>query len=121
MTHIAGVEKVIKDESIIVRVKAPILTDSDGEPMREVMNSISPELIENVGEIVDGNVDYTTLGTDGVILNQFRIDRSNVPMDFSVGDKITFEDQYRGWRNRKRIFRKRNCLFSGCWAVLCIS
>lgn len=91
VTHIAGVEKVIKDESIIVRVKAPILTDSDGEPMREVINSISPELIENVGEIVDGNVDYTTLGTDGVILNQFRIDRSNVPMDFSVGDKITFE------------------------------
>ena len=38
--------------------------------MREVINSISPELIENVGEIVDGNfITYTKVHWDIASIN----------------------------------------------------
>ena len=55
------------------------------------LNSISPELIASVDEIVDGKLKYDELDTDDIVINQYRIERNDIKMDFKVGDQISFE------------------------------
>lgn len=88
---IPEVTKVVSSQSMIGTLQVPHLLDSDGEPLQETLNSISPELIDSVDEIVDGKLRYDELGIDDIVINQYRIDRSDIKMNFKVGDHISFK------------------------------
>lgn len=86
-----GVKKVVSSRSMIATIQTPNILDLDGEPLQETLNSISPELIASVDEIVDGKLKYDELDTDDIVINQYRIERNDIKMDFKVGDQISFE------------------------------
>lgn len=90
---IPGVEKVIKDECAIGKILEPEITYEDMEEDNlELINSVSPELLANVSKIVSGSTDYNDIGTNGIIINKYRVDRSTLNYDeIKVGDTMRFQ------------------------------
>lgn len=105
ISSIPGVEKVIKDECVIGEILEPEIVYQDKEDNTELINSVSPELLANVSKIVSGSVDYEDIGTDGIILNKYRVDRSDVNYDeIKVGDTIRFKFEVNG-KILEKVFR----------------
>ncbi|WP_321002520.1 ABC transporter permease [Eisenbergiella porci] len=101
---IAGVEKIIKDEAVIGRLLEPKVT-ADPENVTELIESLSPELLANVSKTVSGSIDYNDIGTDGIIINKFRVDRSTLAYDkIQTGDTIRFQFDVNGEISEK-VFR----------------
>ena len=105
VTAIPGVEKVIKDECVIGRLLEPAITDDSGSNT-ELIESVSPELLANVSQVVSGTADYEAIGTDGIIINKFRTDRSTLPYgDIKTGDTLRFQFDQDGsvWEKTLRV------------------
>lgn len=94
---IPGVEKVIKDESALGRLIFPEMEYESPNDNIESIDSLSSELLANVSEVVSGSVEYNEVGTDGIIMNKYRTDRSDLNYDeIKVGDTILFQFDVNG-------------------------
>lgn len=92
-----GVEKVIKDECAIGRLLEPKIAYEDAGDNVETIDSLSPELLANVSNLVSGSIEYGDIGTDGIIVNQYRVDRSTLNYDeIKVGDTMRFQFEVNG-------------------------
>lgn len=102
--YIPGVEKVIKDECAIGTLLAPKVTD-DTDDVTDIIESLSPELLANVSETVSGSINYNDIGTDGIIINKYRVDHSTLNYDeIEVGDTMRFQFKVNGEMSEK-VFR----------------
>lgn len=102
---IPGVEKVIKDECVTGRLLEPKITYEHSGDNMESIDSVSQELLANVSRTVDGSIDYEAIGTDGIIINKFRVDRSKLNYDeIKVGDTMRFQFETDG-RTEEKVFR----------------
>lgn len=91
ISKIPGVEKIIRDECIVGHLVGSKVRYDMSEDNMETVNSLSPELIANVSEVVSGTVSYDSLGTNEIVINQYRTDRSELNYgDLQVGDTLTF-------------------------------
>lgn len=87
-----GVTKIVKDECLITRLVDPKIMFDTPEDNVEILNSLSDELLSNVSELVSGSLDYNDIGSNGIVLNKYRSDRSNINYnDLKVGDSLSFE------------------------------
>lgn len=97
ITDIPGVQKIILDECVIGRLVESAVNYTSLEDNLELLNSLSPELIANVSEIVSGTVSYDDLGTNEIVINKYRTDRSELNYgDLQVGDSLTFRFEVGG-------------------------
>ena len=97
ITDIPGVQKIILDECVIGRLVESAVNYTSPEDNLELLNSLSPELIANVSEIVSGTVSYDDLGTNEIVINKYRTDRSELNYgDLQVGDSLTFRFEVGG-------------------------
>lgn len=98
---IPSVEKVIKDECVIGTLLEPKVTD-DTNDVTELIESLSPELLANVSKTVSGSIDYNDIGTDGIMINKYRVDNSSLNYDeIKVGDILRFEFEINGTISEK--------------------
>lgn len=103
IASIPGVEKVMKDESVIGRLLEPEVAQ-DAQNNMEVIESASPELLANISRVISGSAGYDDIGTDGVIMNQFRVDYSDLAYDkIKVGDTLRFQFEHGGERSEKTL------------------
>lgn len=85
-------EGVYRDESLIGYLTDSVVRFEDRDDSRATINSISPELILNISEVVSGTVSYEELGLNDIVLNKYRVDRSDINYnDINVGDVLDFE------------------------------
>ena len=97
ITDIPGVQKIILDECVMGRLVESAVNYTSLEDNLELLNSLSPELIANVSEVVSGTVSYDSLGTNEIVINQYRTDRSELNYgDLQVGDTLTFSFEVSG-------------------------
>lgn len=97
ITDIPGVQKIILDECVMGRLVESAVNYTSPEDNLELLNSLSPELIANVSEIVSGTVSYDDLGTNEIVINKYRTDRSELNYgDLQVGDSLTFRFEVGG-------------------------
>lgn len=97
ITDIPGVQKIILDECVIGCLVESAVNYTSPEDNLELLNSLSPELIANVSEIVSGTVSYDDLGTNEIVINKYRTDRSELNYgDLQVGDSLTFRFEVGG-------------------------
>ena len=97
ITDIPGVQKIILDECVMGRLVESAVNYTLPEDNLELLNSLSPELIANVSEIVSGTVSYDDLGTNEIVINKYRTDRSELNYgDLQVGDSLTFRFEVGG-------------------------
>ena len=97
ITDIPGVQKIVLDECVIGRLVESAVNYTSLEDNLELLNSLSPELIANVSEIVSGTVSYDDLGTNEIVINKYRTDRSELNYgDLQVGDSLTFRFEVGG-------------------------
>ena len=97
ITDIPGVQKIILDECVMGRLVESVVNYTSLEDNLELLNSLSPELIANVSEIVSGTVSYDDLGTNEIVINKYRTDRSELNYgDLQVGDSLTFRFEVGG-------------------------
>ena len=91
ITDIPGVQKIVLEKCIIGRlVESVVNYPSPGDNL-ESINSLSPELIANVSEVASGTISYDELGTNKIVINKYRTDRSELNYgDLQVGDTLTF-------------------------------
>src|SRR5699024_1521422 len=69
---IPGVEKIVLDGCIVGRlVESKVVYDSPEDNL-ETVNSLSPELVANASELVDGTINYDEVGLDGIVVNKYR-------------------------------------------------
>lgn len=91
ITDIPGVQKIVLDECVIGRLVESVVNYTPPEDNLELLNSLSPELIANISEIVSRTVSYDDLGTNEIVINKYRTDRSELNYgDLQVGDSLTF-------------------------------
>lgn len=91
ITDISGVQKIVLDKCIIGRLVESAVNYPSPEDNLESINSLSPELIANVSEIVSGTISYDSLDTNKIVINKYRSDRSELNYgDLQVGDALTF-------------------------------
>lgn len=96
ISSIAGVEKVIREDAVIGWLLQPPIADDTGDNI-ELIESISPELLGNISEIVSGSADYEDIGGDGIIINKFRVDNSSLSYDqIKTGDTLSFQFEVNG-------------------------
>lgn len=96
IVSIAGVEKVIREDVVIGRLLQPLIADDTGDNI-ELIESVSPELLGNISEIVSGSADYEDIGGDGIIINKFRVDNSSLSYDqIKTGDTLRFQFEMNG-------------------------
>jgi len=74
---IPGVEKIVLDGCIVDRLIESKVVYNSPEDNLETVNSLSPELIANASEVVDGTINYDEVGLDGIVVNKYRTDRSD--------------------------------------------
>ena len=97
ITDIPGVQKIILDECVMGRLVESAVNYTSPEDNLELLNSLSPELIANVSEIVSGTVSYDDLGMNEIVINKYRTDRSELNYgDLQVGDSLTFRFEVGG-------------------------
>lgn len=97
ITDIPGVQKIILDECVMGRLVESVVNYTSLEDNLELLNSLSPELIANVSEIVSGTVSYDDLSTNEIVINKYRTDRSELNYgDLQVGDSLTFRFEVGG-------------------------
>ena len=97
ITDIPGVQKIILDACVMGRLVESAVNYTSLEDNLELLNSLSPELIANVSEIVSGTVSYDDLGTNEIVINKYRTDRSELNYgDLQVGDSLTFRFEVGG-------------------------
>lgn len=97
ITDIPGVQKIVLDECVIGRLVESAVNYTSPEDNLELLNSLSPELIANVSEIASGTVSYDDLGTNEIVINKYRTDRSELNYgDLQVGDSLTFRFEVGG-------------------------
>lgn len=97
ITDIPGVQKIILDECVMGRLVESAVNYTSLEDNLELLNSLSPELIANVSEIASGTVSYDDLGTNEIVINKYRTDRSELNYgDLQVGDSLTFRFEVGG-------------------------
>ncbi len=97
ITDIPGVQKIVLDECVMGRLVESVVNYTSPEDNLELLNSLSPELIANVSEVVSGTVSYDSLGTNEIVINQYRTDRSELNYgDLQVGDTLTFSFEVSG-------------------------
>ena len=89
---IPSVEKIVLDECVVGSlVESKVVYDSPEENL-EIVNSLSPELVANAGEVVDGTIHYDELGSNDIVINKYRTDRSDINYrDVKVGDTLRFQ------------------------------
>lgn len=91
ITDIPGVQKIVLDECVMGRLVESAVNYTSPEDNLELLNSLSPELVANVSEVVSGTVSYDSLGTNEIVINKYRTDRSELNYgDLQVGDTLTF-------------------------------
>lgn len=91
ITDIPGVQKIVLDKRMIGRLVDSVVNYASSEDNLESINSLSPELIANVSEVVSGTILYNDLGTNEIVINQYRTDRSELNYgDLQVGDTLKF-------------------------------
>lgn len=88
---IPGVEKIVLDGCVVGRlVESKVVYDSPEDNL-ETVNSLSPELVANASELVDGTINYDEVGLDGIVVNKYRTDRSDTNYgDLKIGDTLLF-------------------------------
>ncbi len=88
---IPGVEKIVLDGCVVGRlVESKVVYDSPEDNL-ETVNSLSPELVANASELVDGTINYDEIGLDGIVVNKYRTDRSDTNYgDLKIGDTLLF-------------------------------
>ena len=78
-------------ECVIGRLIESAVNYDSPEDNMELLNSLSPELIANVSEVVSGTVNYDDLGANEIVINQYRTDRSELNYDdLKIGDTLIF-------------------------------
>lgn len=99
---IPGVEKIVLDECVVGSlVESKVVYDSPEENL-EIVNSLSPELVANAGEVVDGTIHYDELGSNDIVINKYRTDRSDINYrDMKVGDTLRFQFHVAGQTVKK--------------------
>lgn len=91
ITDIPGVQKIVLDKRMIGRLVDSVVNYTSPEENLESINSLSPELIANVSEVVSGTISYDDLETNEIVINQYRTDRSELNYDdLQVGDTLKF-------------------------------
>ena len=71
-------------------VESKVVYDSPEDNL-ETVNSLSPELVANASELVDGTINYDEIGLDGIVVNKYRTDRSDTNYgDLKIGDTLLF-------------------------------
>lgn len=91
ISSIPGVEKIIKDKAVIGRILEPDIADDTGDNT-ELIESLSPELLNNIREVVSGSADYHDMGMDGIIINKLRVDHSSLNYgQIKTGDTVRFQ------------------------------
>ena len=85
------VEKIVLDGCVVGRlVESKVVYDSPEDNL-ETVNSLSPELVANASELVDGTINYDEIGLDGIVVNKYRTDRSDTNYgDLKIGDTLLF-------------------------------
>lgn len=92
ISEIPGVEKIVRDECLIGQLVDSKIQYDSPEDNIETVNSLSPELIANASEVVDGTINYNKLGLNGIVINKYRTDRSDINYrDIQVGDTLLFK------------------------------
>ena len=88
---IPSVEKIVLDGCVVGRlVESKVVYDSPEDNL-ETVNSLSPELVANASELVDGTINYDEIGLDGIVVNKYRTDRSDTNYgDLKIGDTLLF-------------------------------
>lgn len=101
ISAIPGVEKVVKEESVIVKILEPEIADETGDST-ELLESVSPELLSNISRVVSGSADYQDIGQDGIMLNQYRIDNSSLDYgQLKTGDTVRFQFELNGEKSER--------------------
>lgn len=94
---IPGVEKIVPDECVIGHLLNSKVAYHSPEDNLEIINSLSPELISNVSEVVSGTINYADLGENDIVINKYRTDRSDLNYnDLKVGDTLLFQFEVAG-------------------------
>lgn len=89
--EIPGVKKIVLDECIVGRLTESKVVYDSPEDNLEIVNSLSPELIANASEVVDGTINYDEVGLNGIVINKYRTDRSDTNYDdLKIGDTLLF-------------------------------
>lgn len=89
---VPGVENVMKEEGIIGRIISPEIHYGEEGDNRELINSLSPKLLEGINGIVEGKAGYDDIGTDGIMINQYRVAASDYNYgDIRAGDEVVFQ------------------------------
>ena len=101
---IPGVEKIVLDGCVVGRlVESKVVYDSPEDNL-EIVNSLSPELVANASELVDGTINYDEVGLDGIVVNKYRTDRSDTNYgDLKIGDTLLFHFDVAG-KNIEKTF-----------------
>ena len=88
---IPGIKKIVLDECIVGRLMESKVVYDSPEDNLETVDSLSPELIANASEIVDGTINYDEVGLNGIVINKYRTDRSDTNYDdLKIGDTLLF-------------------------------
>lgn len=95
--EIPGVKKIVQDECLVGNlVDSKIQYDSSEDSM-ETVHNLTPELIANANEVVEGTINYDELGLDDIVINKYRTDRSDINYrDLKVGDTVLFRFEFAG-------------------------
>jgi putative ABC transport system permease protein len=92
INSIVGVEKVVKTQCVIGKILEPKISYPKEKEELAVINSLCPEMISNVSEVVSGNIDYNSLQDNSIIINQYRVEHSDCDYDkIKVGDTMHFQ------------------------------
>lgn len=101
ISTIPGVGKIIREEAVLGRLLEPKIV-MDTNDNRELIESVSPELLANISKVASGSADYEDIGADGIIINKFRVDRSSLAYDkIQVGDTLRFQFESNGMLSEK--------------------
>lgn len=96
ISSISGVEKIIREDAVIARLIKPEIADETGDNL-ELIESVSPELLGNISKVVSGSAGYQDIGTDGIIINKFRVDNSSLNYSqIKTGDTLQFQFEING-------------------------
>ena len=101
-------------------VESKVVYDSPKDNL-ETVNSLSPELVANASELVDGTINYDEIGLDGIVVNKYRTDRSDTNYgDLKIGDTLSFHFDVAG-QTIEKTFADPG-IFKGCsrsvWLII---
>lgn len=100
---IPGVERLVKQETLTGQLTDSVVVYVTPEGNLERLESLSPELWQNIQRFVSGETAYENLKPDEIIINQYLTDHSQRNYSqIQVGDVLTFQFEENGILSQHR-------------------